>query len=394
MWRLMTVTLVLGLTGACAGGDDDEAAPSAPSLAATAPATEPVASSPVSEAGGSTAPPATTATTTTTGAAVVTNEPTTVAPAVTSAPTVPASEPASSSAPVVDSTCAELDPGVHEFSFSGGGADHAVRVFVPSARPEGLVPTVLNWHGLGSNGPDQANFTGYEALAEAEGFIVVHPTGVAGPRDPGNSWELSDLQDPARDDIAFAGALIDELIANWCADPTRIYSTGMSNGGFFTARLVCEMADRIAAASSVAGTYHPDGCAPARPVPYLAFHGTADLVVPFDGSGESVLNPGNDPTLQAFFEQVMPEEFAEFAADDGCAPGPPGTPVGEDVIRYDYAGCVGGTPLTFFEITGGGHTWPGSPIAALVASSLGYTTDDVDATADSWAFFEQQRLGS
>ena len=146
---------------------------------------------------------------------------------------------------------------------------------------------MLNWHGLGSNGPEQAAFTGYEALAASEGFIVVHPTGVPSPDTDANSWELVDGQDLARDDIAFANALIDTLIDEWCADPSRIYSTGMSNGGYFTARLVCEVADRIAAASSVAGTFHPDGCSPARPVPYLAFHGTEDLVVPFDGSGES-----------------------------------------------------------------------------------------------------------
>ena len=102
-----------------------------------------------------------------------------------------------------------------------------------------------------------------EALAEAERFIAVHPTGVPAEGDTRNSWQLaSSPGDGSRDDVAFADSLIDELIANWCADPDRIYSIGMSNGGFFTARLVCEMADRLAAAVSVAGLYHPDGCSP------------------------------------------------------------------------------------------------------------------------------------
>jgi polyhydroxybutyrate depolymerase len=267
-----------------------------------------------------------------------------------------------------------------------------VRIFVPSSYADGPLPVVLNWHGLGSNGTEQALFTGYEALAESEGFIVVHPTGVPAPGDTRNSWELADEQDPGRDDIAFANALIDHLITDWCADPARVYSTGMSNGGFFTARLLCQVADRIAAASSVAGTYHPDGCAPARPVPYLAFHGTNDLVVPFDGSGESILLTGDDPVLRAFFQQVMPDEFAEFAADAGCSIDPTKTDVGDDVIAYDYTGCGGGVPMAFFEVTGGGHTWPGSPLADQVAGALGYTTDDVDATAASWAFFEQHSL--
>ena len=268
-----------------------------------------------------------------------------------------------------------------------------MRVFVPSAYSGQRLPTVLNWHGLGSTGAEQALLSGYEDLAESQGFIVVHPTGVPVPGDSSNSWELADLQDPARDDLAFADALIDLLIADWCADPSRIYSAGMSNGGYFTSRLVCHRADRIAAAASVAGTYHVDDCAPSRPVPYLSFHGTADQVAPFNGGGQSVLLTTDDPVLRAFFEQVMPAEFAEFAADAGCSLEPTSSAVGEDVIRYDYEGCAGGTPMTFFEVTGGGHTWPGSPIADAVAGALGYTTDDVDATADSWAFFQQHVLG-
>ena len=106
-------------------------------------------------------------------------------------------------------------------------------------------------------------------------------------------------------------ALIDELVANWCADPARVYSTGMSNGGFFTARLICEMADRIAAAVSVAGTYHPEGVsirratcrtsrstAPTtRSVPYRRWRLDADDA------------PTAPDELRVFFEQVIPEEF-------------------------------------------------------------------------------------
>jgi polyhydroxybutyrate depolymerase len=310
------------------------------------------------------------------------------APAPTTAP-VPTTTAVTTTEPAT--TCRLLALGVNEVELRVGGAVHQVRIFVPPGFAGEPLPTVLNWHGLGSDGPQQAVFTGYEALAAAEGFIVVHPTGVPSPGTDGNSWELADDQDPGRDDIAFANALIDTLIDDWCADPRRIYSTGMSNGGYFTARLLCEIADRIAAASSVAGTFHPVGCAPVRPVSYLAFHGTDDLVVPFDGSGESVLVSGDDPVLRAFFSQVMPDEFGEFAADAGCRRRPKRSTVGTDVVRHRYVNCDGDASLVFFEITGGGHTWPSSPLADQV-SALGYTTDDVDATADSWAFFEGYTL--
>jgi polyhydroxybutyrate depolymerase len=249
---------------------------------------------------------------------------------------------------------------------------------------------VLNWHGTGSNGPAQAAFTGYEALAEVEEFLVVHPTGVPMP-SAGNTWELADHRDPGRDDLAFATTLIDMVVEDWCGDPTRIYSTGFSTGGYFTARLICEIADRIAAASSIAGISHPDDCRPARPVPFLAVHGSADASIPIDGRGNPA-RTADDPWLQALFAEVIPEEFGEFAQDANCSPEPSTTSIGVDVIRYDYQGCDDGTPMTFYEIIGGGHTWPSTPFAEQLATSLGYTTFELDATADSWAFFRQHQL--
>ena len=53
-------------------------------------------------------------------------------------------------------------------------------------------------------------------------------------------------------------------------------------------------------------------------------------------------------------------------------------------------------PLVFHEVVGGGHAWPSSPLTELdspVVEQLtelqGYSTFDIDATADAWAFFEQ-----
>lgn len=276
-----------------------------------------------------------------------------------------------------------------------GGAVHPVRVFVPSVFADTPLPAVIDWHGLGSNGTQQAMFSDYETLAEAEGFLAVHPSGVSDTVGGPASWQLAlgETDGNGRDDLAFAHALIDELVAHWCADDSRIYSTGMSNGGFFTARLICEMPDRIAAAVSVAGTYHPEACAPARAVPYLAYHGTADAVVPWDGSGESTLvSPDSPEAWRVFFTQVIPDEFGEFAAAAGCEAQAGVTSIADDVVRHDYAGCDGDVPMALFEVVDGGHTWPGSPMAEVVRNALGYTTDTVDATRDGWAFMSQFRL--
>ena len=291
-----------------------------------------------------------------------------------------------SSTPVSAEVCSsELNSGVVETALTAGGATHRVRIFIPSvADGSARLPTVLNWHGNGWTGEDHASYTDYEALAEQEGFIVVHPTGTMLPDLPilsqGLAWEVVDgLDSPAVDDIAFANALIDELVVNWCADSNRIFSIGLSNGSVFTSTLVCAIADRLAGAASVAGIFHSPTCTPSEPVPYIAFHGVDDPAVPYRT---------DDPTI---FSELRPtilalgafEAFAAFAADFGCDPEPTVSEVTENVTRFDYANCPADTPMTFYAFGGAadGHSWPGAP-------GDSNTTHDIDATLESWRFFE------
>lgn len=300
------------------------------------------------------------------------------------ATTAPAGTVAAASAPdtTAAAPCRSVRAGLHEIVLTAGGADHPVRILVPGSFDGEPLPVVIDWHGLGADGDAQASLSGYEALAEREGFVSVHPTGVGDETDARSSWQLRTTDDEApRDDLAFAGALIDELVAGWCADASRVYSTGMSNGGFFTARLICELGDRLAAAVSVAGLWHPDSCPPDISVPYLAFHGTADQFVPFDGSGDSVLVGGDGPPLPAeFFTSVIPDEFAEFAAASGCAAATVDTALAPDMVRHDYTECRDGAELAFVEVVGGGHTWPGAD---------GVPPSALDATVDGWAFMSR-----
>ena len=388
---LAAVSAGVSLVG-CSGSDAASDATSA-SLGPSSDASTPTSGGSSSDASSPTGPGVTTAAPDTTD----TTAPDAPASDITSDSTGDSDDDPDGSAPplVIDGparvrpACDSLPTGVRDITLDAGGAAHDVRIYVPTEISSDPAPTVLDWHGLGSNGAEQAAFSGYETLAETEGFIVVHPTGVADGGVGPNSWELAQFDTPDRDDLAFADALIDLLVADWCGDPSRIYSTGMSNGGFFTSELVCNRSGRIAAAVSVAGTSHPDSCDPSRPVPYVSFHGTADDVVPFDGSGESTLSDVVDP--DGFFGQVMPDEFAEFAADDGCDPQPTRVELTPEVISNDYTGCDDDVPMTFYEIVGGGHTWPGSPLAEQLGG-LGFFTDDISATADGWAFMSQHSL--
>jgi polyhydroxybutyrate depolymerase len=167
----------------------------------------------------------------------------------------------------------------------------------------------------------------------------------------------------------------------------------MSNGGYFTARLVCERADRIAAGVSVAALTHPDDCSPARAVPYRAYHGTDDRVVPYAGGDSVLLGPGVPDALRELFALSIRDEFEEFAADFGCALPADESSIGVDVTRLAYGACDGIPDLELFVVEGGGHTWPGSPLAAVLADGgLGAFTETVSATRDGWAFMSQHAL--
>jgi len=281
-------------------------------------------------------------------------------------------------------------PGRTTEAFLSEGKERVYELVVPeSYDPATPMPVVLNWHGLGSNGPDQLGFSEYEGLANTEGFIVVAATGVPAPGDTRNSWEIGDT-DPTRDDVLMANTLLDVVIATVCVDESRVYTTGMSNGGYFSSILICEMADRIAAAASVAALAHPEDCMPSRQVPYIGFHGVDDDVVPYAGGGQSSLLPEGQ-TFE-LFEPAIPDEFAEFVGNYGCDTTATESTLGDDVTVFDYPSCD--VEMTFYSIDNAGHTWPGSIISLAVsqASGLGVTTDDVNASTVSWEFFSRHSL--
>ena len=349
------------LAGACGDGDDGANDASA---STTAP--------PPTAAPTTTAPPSTAAPTTTAG------PPTSAAPA--------AGEPATA----VD--CASVPTGLTELVVDAGGAEHDVRVYVPTTVDgSSRLALVLNFHGFSSNGMQQAALSDYEEFAEDEGFVVAHPTGVPATRDTRNSWELADFDDPGKDDLAFANELLDLLVEDYCVDESRVYATGMSGGGMFTSRLVCDMSDRIAAASSVAAIQFSETCSPERAVPFMAIHGTEDQVVPFDGDASSSRLAGED-FAEALLSQPIPEEFARFAETMGCDPAGERVQQSNDIFATTYTGCDDDVPLVFYEVVEGGHTWPGTPLAEQLTEFQGYITTEIDATADSWAFFEQHTL--
>jgi polyhydroxybutyrate depolymerase len=252
------------------------------------------------------------------------------------------------------------------------GRERTYHVYLPpSYDPTEPTALVFNFHGYTSNATQQQLLSGAHDVADAAGFIVVHPEGVGAQP----SWNAGGVccgtaAAETVDDVGFVGAMLDALSAELCVDPARVYATGMSNGGFLSHRLACELSDRIAAIAPVAGVIAVTDCDPGRAVPVLQFHGTADTIVPYNG------DPSNG------FPSVA-DTMAGWADRNGCA-GEPTETFREGVTRCDtWNGCEAGAEIVLCTSTGAGHTWPGG----FPVPSLGHTTNDISATEAAWEFF-------
>jgi len=143
------------------------------------------------------------------------------------------------------------------------------------------VPLVLNFHGFGSGASQQMFYGDFRDIADTEGFLLVHPEGTTlignqfwNVGFPGLSSTI--------DDVGFTEALIDELATLYTIDLDRVYATGMSNGGFMSFLLACQLSEKIAAVASVTGSMTQDtfdDCNAQLPTPVLQIHGTEDDVV-------------------------------------------------------------------------------------------------------------------
>ena len=255
----------------------------------------------------------------------------------------------------------------------------------PSASAAKSIALVLVFHGGGGHARNMPRFTHFDRVADEQGFIVAYPDSY------NKSWNDTRGLSPA-DDVAFIRALIDHLRQTHSVDSNRVYATGISNGGFFSQRLACDLTDKIAAVASVAATM-PESlvslCKPSRPISIMFMHGTDDPLVHIDG-GAILRDRGRNVSLAdavSFWrdwdhtsKNPTSEDLPDSDPDDG-------TRVHCDV----YSGGTQGTEVRVYTIKGGGHTWP-SGSQYLPVFLVGRTSRDIDAADAIWSFFQKQTL--
>lgn len=298
------------------------------------------------------------------------------------------------SAPLVaEDIPSRLVPGTFHMTLTSGGYERDVWVHLPPAIASGkALPVVLGFHGAGGTGEHFLSDDGWDAMADAKGFIAVAPDGLpARPRRPAafltnpRLWNSGQLKAgsprSAIDDVAFVAALLDALQSRLPVDTSRVFLVGHSNGGAMTYRLAAALSPRIAAIATVAGMIAAEHPHVARPMPSLYILGSKDPLMPESG--------GSAPTAWGARQTLpMAEYFTRWADALGCDAKPVTVSERDGVTTTRFRPIhAGGAPLTVIRIEGQGHSWPGAKVDRLPERVVGPITHRFDATATIWDFF-------
>ncbi len=261
------------------------------------------------------------------------------------------------------------------------------------------LPVVLDFHGLSEGADIHALFSELGPYGQANGFVVVQPNGTGTPV----AWNVSSDR-TGNPDLVFVDAMLDQLEADLCVDTSRVYATGLSNGAFLSSVIACTMADRVAAVAPVAGLTWPPDCDPARPIPVIAFHGTADPILLFNGGvNGAALAPVIDPDATTTSAppttpppidldgEGYPATAQRWATADGCTGKPTDTDLTDSVIERTWT-CPAASPVEFVIVEGGGHSWPGSTFGPNIEGIVGHTDESISANDLIWKFFQRFSL--
>ncbi|MAU12721.1 MAG: esterase [Anaerolineaceae bacterium] len=265
------------------------------------------------------------------------------------------------------------------------GQERTYLAYAPDTLPDGPVPVLIGLHGGGGHAQQFMTSTGFNAIADARGFIAVYPDGIDRTWNDGRDGPDPNVQ--ARlliDDVGFIEAVLDDVASHYSIDPDRVYATGISNGGHMAFRLACDVSERIAGIAPVVALVPANiTCEPPNPVSVLLMNGTDDPLVPWQG-GTLLRDRGEDLSTW--------ESMALWAGINRCSEEIEAETLPNTVLRdltltqvHTYQNCD--VPTVLYEVGNGGHTWPGDE-HSLPRFIVGRTSLDFDASEVIADFFE------
>jgi len=245
-------------------------------------------------------------------------------------------------------------------AFVDGTSAHAInvgehqrtyRLYKPNGLPASA-PLVVMLHGGFGSGAQAEKSYGWDELADSSKFVIAYPDGL------NRAWNVNGggcCGRPAKDgidDVGFITAAVADIGKNVSIDASRVYATGISNGGIMSYTLACETT--LFAAIGPDSATQLNACRSPHPSSVMHIHGTADRLIRYDGGpGAGVAHINGPPVseLNAFWRNV-----------DHC--GAPAASTSGSVTT-STAGCADNRSVVLITVDGGGHQWPNFATAKL-----------------------------
>jgi polyhydroxybutyrate depolymerase len=248
------------------------------------------------------------------------------------------------------------------------------------------LPLMLVFHGGFTLANRMDKLTGFNDVADQNGFIVCYPQAFKHHWNDGRNIDGHDTFN----DVLFATQVIARMSQKYNADTSRVYACGISNGGFFAQYLGLREPNKVAAVASVAATLPTlieSTQAAIHPLSVLYILGLDDPIMPFTGGQldykrfrdrGTVLSGAMSAQYWVRANQCNPTprslDLPDVDATDGCT------------VKYaNWSGGRFGSEVGVFGITGGGHTWPGG-MQYEPESKIGKTCRDINASKAIWDF--------
>lgn len=267
--------------------------------------------------------------------------------------------------------CPLLVQAQQTLTFNHQGLERSYILYMPSNLPDNA-PLVFVLHGYTSGANIIMNYCGMNAVARRHRFAVCYPQGTRAVTNE-THWNAN-LSISSVDDIDFLTQLAAHLQATHKLSAEHTFSCGMSNGGFMSYTLACERPDVFKAIASVTGTMSGGdwgSCDPTEVIPVLQISGSADNVVPIDGSLTTAGDWGGAPGMAAVTEFWVNKNECMDKENEILAGNFP-----TRVTRY--VDCIQENEVWEYLISGWGHNWP------LSWSGTGFA-----ASETIWEFFSK-----
>jgi len=255
------------------------------------------------------------------------------------------------------------------------------RLFEP-ARDGRPLPLVVMLHGCTQDPDDFARGTRMNAIARAQGALVLYPA--QSQRANAQrcwSWFKHNHQARGRGEPAILAGMVQQVIATHDVDPRRVYVAGLSAGGAMAAILGDAYPGLFAAVGVHSGL--PTGSANDVQSAFAAMKGGGPPARRARAGGPTpptiVFHGDADPTVHVVNgERVL--EAAGMSAGPGVARA--ATAQGVRYTRRDWVDGEGGARGEQWTIHGAGHAWSGGDPSGSYTDPRG-----PDASAEMLRFF-------